>query len=87
MRSIRALVPLALGLAALAVAGCQSRPDQPTPPVPTPIERAAPTTAPARQTPPPNRPPATTPNPKPAPDPETAVGLWPVRTLKQATML
>jgi hypothetical protein len=88
MRPIRTLVPLALGLVALAVAGCQSRPDQPTPPVPTPIERAAPpTTAPARQTLPPSRPPATTPKPKPAPDPEIVVGLWPVRTLEQARTL
>lgn len=88
MRPIRTLVPLALGLVALAVAGCQSPPDQPTAPVPTPIERAAPaTTAPARQTPPPRRPPATTPKPKPAPDPETVVGLWPVKTLEQARTL
>jgi hypothetical protein len=88
MRPIRTLVPLALGLVALAVAGCQSRPDQPTPPVPTPIEGAAPpTTAPARQTLPPSRPPATTPKPKPAPDPEIVVGLWPVRTLEQARTL
>jgi len=88
MRPIRTLVPLALGLVALAVAGCQSRPDQPTPPVPTPIERTAPpTTAPARQTLPPGRPPATTPKPKPAPDPEIVVGLWPVRTLEQARTL
>jgi hypothetical protein len=88
MRPIRTLVPLALGLVALAVAGCQSRPNQPTPPVPTPIEGAAPpTTAPARQTLPPGRPPATTPKPKPAPDPEIVVGLWPVRTLEQARTL
>jgi hypothetical protein len=87
MRPIRTLVPLALGLVALAVAGCQSRPDQPTAPVPTLIERAAPTTTPARQAPPPNHPPATTPKPKPAPGAETIVGLWPVRTLEQARML
>jgi hypothetical protein len=88
MRPIRTIAPLALGLVALAVAGCQSRPDQPTAPAPAPIEHAAPpTTAPARQTPPPRRPPATTPKPKPAPDPETIVGLWPVRTLEQASML
>jgi hypothetical protein len=87
MRPIRTIAPLALGLVALAVAGCQSRPDQPTPPTPTQVERAAPaTTAPARQTPPPSRPPATTP-PKPAPDPEAIVGLWPVRTLEQARIL
>jgi hypothetical protein len=88
MRPIRTIAPLALGLVALAVAGCQSRPDQPTPPAPAPIEQAAPaTTAPARQTPPPSRPPATTPKPKPAPDPETIVGLWPARTLGYARML
>ena len=83
MRPIRTIAPLALGLVALAVAGCQSQPDQPTPPAPTPIEHAAPpTTTPARQTPP-----ATTPKPKPAPDPETVVGLWPVRTLQEARTL
>ena len=87
MRPIRTLVPLALGLVALAVAGCQSRPDQPAAPAPTPIDRAAPTTIPIRQAPPPSRPPATTPKPKPAPDPETVVGLWPVRTLEQARTL
>jgi hypothetical protein len=87
MRPIRTLVPLALGLVALAVAGCQNRPDQPTAPTPTQIEQATPT-APARQTPPPNRPPTSpTPKPKPAPDPETIVGLWPVRTLEQAKTL
>jgi hypothetical protein len=86
MRPIRTIAPLALGLVALAVAGCQSRPDQPTPPVPTQVERfAPPTIAPARQTPPPGRPPATTPKPKPGP--ETIIGLWPVRTLEQARML
>jgi hypothetical protein len=86
MRPIRTLLPLALGLVALAVAGCQSRPDQPTAPVPTPLEQAAPTTtAPAAQARPPSRPPAsTTPRPTPAPEPETIVGLWPVRTLEQA---
>jgi hypothetical protein len=85
MRPIRTIVPLALGLVALAVAGCQSRPDQPTPPAPTRLEQAAPpTTAPDRQT----RPPAsTTPKPKPAPAPETIIGLWPARTLEQARML
>ena len=50
MRPIRTIAPLALGLVALTVAGCQSRPDQQTPPAPTPIEQAAPTTiAPGRQ--------------------------------------
>jgi hypothetical protein len=79
MRPIRTIAPLALGLVALAVTGCQSRPDQPTAPIPTQTERVAPT-PPARQTPSPN--PA--PKPTPAPDPETIVGLWPVRTLEQA---
>jgi hypothetical protein len=83
MRPIRTIAPLALGLVALAAAGCQSRPDQSTTPVPAQIERAAPTTAPARQA----RPPATTPKPKPVPGPETMVGLWPARTLKYARML
>jgi hypothetical protein len=89
MRPIRTIVPLALGLVALAVAGCQSRPDQPPASVPTQIERAAPTTtAPARQTRPPSRPPASTaPKPKPGPGPETIIGLWPVRTLEQARTL
>jgi hypothetical protein len=89
MRPIRTIAPLAMGLVALAVAGCQSRPDQPTPPTPTPIERAAPaTTAPAGQARPPGRPPASTPpKPKPAPGPETVVGLWPARTLGYAMML
>jgi hypothetical protein len=89
MRPIRTIAPLALGLVALAVAGCQSRPDQPAAPVPTRLEQAAPTTtAPDRQARPPTRPPAsTTPKPKPAPAPETIVGLWPARTLEQARML
>jgi hypothetical protein len=78
MRPIRTIAPLALGLVALAVAGCQSRPDQPTPPAPTQVERAAP----------PSRPPAPTPpEPRPAPAPETMIGLWPVRTLEQAREL
>jgi hypothetical protein len=86
MRPIRTIAPLALGLVALAVAGCQSRPDQPSAPAPTQVERAAPATvAPGRQAPPPSRPPVTTPKPKPGP--ETIVGLWPVRTLEQARML
>jgi hypothetical protein len=88
MRPIRTIAPLTLGLFALAVAGCQSQPDQSPTPAPTPIEQVAPTTIPARQTRPPSRPPATTP-PKPAPDPgpETVVGLWPIRTLEQARKL
>ena len=91
MRPIRTIAPLALGLVALAVAGCQSRPDQPPAPTPTPIERAAPaTTAPAGQTRPPSRPPVSTtpkPKPKPVPDPETVVGRWPARTLGYARTL
>jgi len=83
MRPIRTIAPLALGLVALAVAGCQSRPDQPTTPVPAQIERAAPATTPAGQA----RPPSTAPKPKPGPDSETVVGLWPVRTLEQAREL
>jgi hypothetical protein len=73
MRPIRTIAPLTLGLVALAVAGCQSRPDQPTTPAPTPIERADPAT--------------TAPKPKPAPRPETIVGLWPARTLGYARTL
>jgi hypothetical protein len=82
MRLNRTIAPLALGLAALAVAGCHSRPDQPTTAVPTPtrVEQAAPATIPARQA----RPPSPTPESKPTPAPETIVGLWPVRTLAQA---
>ena len=91
MRPIRTIAPLALGLAALAVAGCQSRPDQPTTPVPAQIQRAAATTTgPPRQARPPSQPPATTapkPKPTPTPAPETIVGLWPARTLGYARML
>ena len=87
MRPIRTIAPLALGLIALAVAGCQSRPDQSTAPIPAPIERAAPATGPAGQASPPSRPPVTTPRPKPVPGPETVVGLWPARTLGYARML
>jgi hypothetical protein len=87
MRPIRTIAPLAVGLVALAVAGCQSQPEPPTPPAPTPTERAAPTTVPAGQASPPSRPPATTPTPKPAPDPNTTIGLWPARTLGYARML
>jgi hypothetical protein len=88
MRSIRTIAPLALGLVALAVAGCQSRPDQPTAPAPTQIEQATPATTPAGQARPPTRPPASTaPKPAPAPGPETIVGLWPARTLEQARTL
>jgi hypothetical protein len=88
MRPIRTITPLALGLVALAVAGCQRPIDQPTPSAPTPIERAAPSTGPAGQARPPSRPPATTPpQPTPAPGPATVVGRWPVRTLEQAREL
>jgi hypothetical protein len=89
MRSIRTIAPLALGLVALAVAGCQSQPDQPTAPVPTQAERAAPaTTAPTGQASPPSRPPVSpAPKPKPVPDPETVVGRWPARTLGYARTL
>jgi hypothetical protein len=82
MRPIRTIAPLALGLAALAVAGCQSRSDQTTAAVPTQVERAAtattasPAPAPAAKAP--------RPAPKPEPQPETIVGLWPARTLEQA---
>jgi hypothetical protein len=84
MRPIRTLAPLALGLVALAVAGCQ-RPSDPTTtaaPTPTHVERAAPTTTPTRHDTPP-----TSPTPKPTPGPETIVGLWPVKTLAQAREL
>jgi cell division septation protein DedD len=86
MRPTRTLAPLALGLAILAVAGCQ-RPSDPTTaaaPTPTHVERAAPTTTPTRHATPP-----TSPAPKPTiePGPETVVGLWPVKTLAQARQL
>src|SRR4029453_493992 len=81
MRPIRTLAPLALGLVALAVAGCQRPSDPPTTPAPPPtaVERTI-TTTPAHPTPPP------TPAPKPMPDPgsETIVGLWPVTILAPA---
>ena len=82
MRPIRILAPLALGLVALTVAGCQ-RPSDPTTtaaPTPTTIERTITTTPTGQPTPQP------TPAPTPAPDPrsETIVGLWPVETLAQA---
>jgi hypothetical protein len=84
MRPIRTLAPLALGLVALAVAGCQ-RPSEPTTtpaPIPTTVERTI-TTNPTRHATSP------TPDPKPTPDPgsETIVGLWPVKTLAQAREL
>src|SRR5215216_2867545 len=75
MRPIRTLAPLALGLVALTVAGCQ-RPSEPTTtaaPTPTTVERTL-TTTPTRQ-------------PTPDPGSETIVGLWPVKTLAQAREL
>jgi hypothetical protein len=85
MRPIRTITPLALGLVALAVVGCQRPSDQTTTAAPTPtrVERAAPTTTPARPAPPPR----TAPTPKPDPRPEAIVGLWPVKTLVQAREL
>ena len=84
MRSIRTLAPLALGLAILAVAGCQhpSDPTTSTAPTPTHVGRAAPTTTPTRHDTPPM-----SPAPKPTPGSETIVGLWPVKTLAQAKEL
>ena len=86
MRPTRTIAPLALGLVALAVAGCQ-RPSDPTTaaaPTPTRVEQVAATTNPTH----PGTPP-TSPAPKLAPDPrsETIVGLWPVKTLTQARKL
>jgi hypothetical protein len=84
MRSLRTIAPLALGLAVLAVAGCQRPADQPVPAAPPQVERVTAPSAPAAEpTPPAPRPPATRP-PAPAPAPETVVGLWPVTTLEQA---
>ena len=85
MRPIRTLAPLALGLVALTVAGCQ-RPSDPMTTAPTPattVERTISTT-PTR-----DPRPRSTPAPKPAPDPrsEAIVGLWPVKTLAQAREL
>jgi hypothetical protein len=89
MRPIRTIAPLALGLVALALAGCQRSSNATTTAAPTPtqVERAAPTT-PTRHATPPSRPLAN-PAPKPTPDPrgETIVGLWPVKTLAQAREL
>jgi hypothetical protein len=89
MRPIRIITPLALGLAVLAVAGCQSRSDQPTTAVPTQVERAATAaTAPAQRATPPSRPPAgPASKSSSAPRPETIVGLWPARTLHQARQM
>jgi hypothetical protein len=86
MRPIRTLAPLALGLAILAVAGCQHPSDPTTSAAPTPTQlgRAAPATTPTRHDTPPTRP---APKPTPDPGPETIVGLWPVKTLSQAREL
>ena len=85
MRPIRTIAPLALGLVALAVAGCQrsSEPTTTAAPTPTTVERTITTTPTRDPTPPP------TPAPKPSPGPasETIVGLWPVKTLAQAREL
>ena len=89
MRPTRIIAPLALGLVALAVAGCQ-RPSDPTTAAPTPtqVEQVAPTPPLTHPATPPTRPP-TSPVSEPAPDPrpETVVGLWPVKTLAQAREL
>jgi hypothetical protein len=90
MRPIRTLAPLALGLVALAVAGCQ-RPSDPTTataPTSTRVEHVVRTTTPNHPATPPTQPP-TSPAPKPAPGPrpEAIVGLWPVKTLAQAREL
>jgi hypothetical protein len=86
MRPIRTIAPLALGLIALAVAGCQRPSDQTTTAAPTPTQVE--TTAPAATTPVRQAPlPTTAPAPKPDPSPETIVGLWPVKTLRQAREL
>jgi hypothetical protein len=76
MRSLRTIAPLALGLAVLAVAGCQRPADPPGPAAPAQVERVTATSAPTAEPAPP-APPASRP-------PETVVGLWPVTTLEQA---
>ena len=85
MRPIRTIAPLALGLVALAVAGCQrsSEPTTTAAPTPTTVERTITTTPTRDQTPP------TNPVPRPTSDPgsESVVGLWPVKTLAQAREL
>jgi hypothetical protein len=85
MRPIRTLAPLALGLIALAVAGCQRPSDQTTTATPTPttVERTI-TTTPTRQ---PTPPPTPAPKATPASGSEAIVGLWPVKTLTQAKEL
>jgi hypothetical protein len=85
MRPIRTIAPVALGLVALAVAGCQ-RPSDPTTaaaPTPTRVVQVAPTPTPTH----PGTPTSPAPKPVPDPRPETIVGLWPVRTLAQAREL
>ncbi|MFL6224513.1 MAG: hypothetical protein ACJ75K_17225 [Actinomycetes bacterium] len=85
MRPTRTIAPLALGLVALAVAGCQ-RPSDPTTaaaPTPTRVVQVAPTPTPTH----PGTPTSPAPKPVPDPRPETIVGLWPVRTLAQAREL
>src|SRR4029453_8139096 len=79
MRPIRTIAPVALGLVALAVAGCQ-RPSDPTTaaaPPPTRVVQVAPPPTPTHPATPPT-------SPAPDPRPETIVGLWPVKTLAQA---
>jgi hypothetical protein len=77
MRSLRTIAaPLALGLAVLAVAGCQRPADPPGAAAPPQVQRVTATSAPAAK-------PATRP-PEPAPVPDTVIGLWPVTTLQQA---
>ena len=85
MRPIRTIAPLALGLVALAVAGCQrsSEPTTTAAPTPTTVERTI-TTTPTRD---PTPPPTPAPKPSPGPGSETIVGLWPVKTLAQAREL
>jgi hypothetical protein len=80
MRPIRTIAPLAIGLVALALAGCQ-RPDDPTTtatPTPTSVEQAIPGTTPTHHA---------DPAPKPDSTSEMIVGLWPVKTLAQAREL
>ena len=78
MRPIRTIAPLTLGLVALAVAACQSRPDRPIAPSRPRSTGPTPTTPPAGTA----AQPATghQPQTQPAPDPEIIVGLWPDRT-------
>jgi hypothetical protein len=86
MRPIRTIVPLALGLVALALVGCQRPSDPPTAAAPTPtqVEQVTPTTSPNHPATPP---PSPAPKPTPDPRPETIIGLWPVKTLTRARQL